>query len=71
MSNSCNKDWRCRRICKIGRASARKRPPHCRMQGYGGSTPVAGNGRSPPGAANNGQGVKDHAARRHAGGPAE
>ncbi len=33
--NTCNGDWRCRRICKMGRASNRKRPPHCQMRSYG------------------------------------
>lgn len=35
MIETCKGDWRCRRICKVGRASARNRPPHCPRQAYG------------------------------------
>jgi hypothetical protein len=33
MQNTCKQDWRCRRLCKIGRASTRKREAVCKFAG--------------------------------------
>ena len=35
MTGTCKGDWRCRRLCKIGRASARNRLPKCGREGAG------------------------------------
>ena len=35
MTKTCRGDWRCRRICKVGRSTSRTRPPRCVRQVFG------------------------------------
>ena len=35
MPEGCNGNWRCRRLCGVGRASTRKRPPGCKLLVWG------------------------------------
>lgn len=38
MTQTCKRDWRCRRICKADRLHHRLRPPRCTRQAFGFNT---------------------------------